>query len=89
MTSVSSANITLTCANGLVWYKSSESAERGFCNRCGSNLFWRQFGHDTTSITAGTLDAPTHLTLMEHIFVGDKADYYSINDDLPKKQQWE
>ena len=28
-----------------------------------------------------------HLT--EHIFVADKSDYYSINDDLPKKNHWD
>jgi len=89
MTSSPSANLTLTCSSGLLWYKSSETAERGFCGKCGGNLFWRQFGHDTTSITAGTLDTPTNLKLVEHIFVSDKSDYYSIDDDLPKKQQWE
>jgi len=40
------------------------------------------------AITAGTLDAPTHITLIEHIFVADKSDYYEINDDLPQKNHW-
>jgi hypothetical protein len=39
-------------------------------------------------VTAGTLDTPTRLFLSEHIFVADKSDYYQINDDLPKKDQW-
>ena len=25
----------------LVWYRSSDSAERGFCRQCGSTLFFR------------------------------------------------
>jgi hypothetical protein len=41
---------------------------------------------DTTSITAGTLDAPTGLAIEQHIFVADKSDYHSLNDDLPKLQ---
>jgi hypothetical protein len=88
MTSTPSANIELTASDTLLWYKSSDTAERGFCRRCGGNLFWRQFGRDETSITAGTLDTPTHMSLQEHIFVADQSDYYSINDDLPKHRHW-
>jgi len=88
MTSVPNANLTLTSSEGLVWYKSSDAAERGFCRVCGGNLFWRPRGEDRTAITAGTLDAPTHITLIEHIFVADKSDYYEINDDLPQKNHW-
>lgn len=88
MTSAISARIELTASETLLWYKSSDGAERGFCGRCGGNLFWRQFGRDETSITAGTLDTPTNVALEEHIFVADQSDYYKISDDLPKKQHW-
>jgi len=88
MTSVPSVDLTLTSSETLSWYKSSQAAERGFCRVCGGNLFWREFGKDTISITAGTLDTPTRLSLSEHIFVADKSDYYQINDKLPKKAQW-
>ncbi|MGO9718367.1 MAG: GFA family protein [Steroidobacteraceae bacterium] len=88
MTNAPSVNLSLTSSDTLGWYRSSEAAERGFCRVCGGNLFWRLIGADTISITAGTLDMPTNLTLIEHIFVADKSDYYEINDDLPKKSQW-
>lgn len=88
MTSAPSANIELTASDTLVWYRSSDTAERGFCNRCGGNLFWKQHGRDAISITAGTLDAPTGLAVEEHIFVADKSDYYTIEDGLPMKQRW-
>jgi hypothetical protein len=88
MTSAPSADITLRSSASLRWYRSSDTAERGFCGVCGSNLFWKPAGGDTTSITAGTLDAPTHLAMQQHIFVADKSDYYAIDDDLPKEQQW-
>jgi hypothetical protein len=88
MTNAPSADITLTSSASLRWYRSSDTAERAFCAVCGGNLFWRQIGSDTTSITAGTLDAPTHLAMQQHIFVADKSDYYAIDDDLPKEQQW-
>jgi hypothetical protein len=88
MTSAPSANIELTNSERLVWYRSSDTAERGFCDACGGNVFWKLSGRDAISITAGTLDAPTHLAMVEHIFVADKSDYYTINDDLPKQQHW-
>ena len=88
MTSAPSANIELTSSDPLRWYKSSDTAERGFCGVCGGNLFWKQGGRDAISITAGTLDTPTNLAVEQHIFVADKSDYYSINDDVPKQQQW-
>ena len=88
MTSAPSVNIELTASDCLRWYKSSDTAERGFCEVCGGNLFWKQVGSDAISITAGTLDTPTNLTVEQHIFVADKSDYYAINDDFPKKQQW-
>ena len=75
--------LRLNTAETLTWFRSSESAERGFCRRCGGNLFWRRVGSDTTSILAGTLDPPTHLTLERHIFVADKSDYYTIEADVP------
>ena len=80
MTSVPSSAVTLASASSLRWYRSSETAERGFCAVCGGNLFWREIAGDTTSVTAGTLDPPTRLCIDRHIFVEDKSDYYSLHD---------
>lgn len=88
MTRAPSVDLTLTSSKGLTWYRSSDTAERGFCNICGSNLFWREFAHDVTSITAGTLDLPTTLKIAEHIFVADKSDYYEIHDQVSRREQW-
>jgi hypothetical protein len=73
----------------LVWYRSSDQAERGFCGRCGGNLFWRQTGAASTSIMAGTLDPPTGIAIEQHIFVADKSDYYTLDDDRPKWPRWD
>jgi len=80
MTSVPEAAFTLKNSDTLRWYRSSDAAERGFCDHCGGNLFWRAVAGDTISITAGTLDAPTCLTIAKHIYVEDKGDYYDIHD---------
>ena len=75
------------CLCGGVRYEISGPL-RGFCNRCGGNLFWRELGGDATSIMAGTLDAPTGITVERHIFVADKSDYYELNDSAPKFRGW-
>jgi hypothetical protein len=62
----------------LDWYEASSEARRGFCNRCGSSLFWQRNGADSISITAGTLDRPTGLKTVSNIFVEDMSDYHDL-----------
>ena len=64
--------------DALVWYRSSDKAERGFCGRCGSNLFWREFGSARVAIAAGSLDSPQGLNMNRHVFTRFKGDYYDI-----------
>ena len=77
-------NIAMTRSDGLAWYKTSDKARRGFCRECGSGMFWEPFDLDATGIIAGTLDNSTDLKTIGHIFVGEKLDFYEINDDLPQ-----
>jgi len=77
------ADFNMTGEDSLCWYQSSSFARRGFCRVCGSVLFWED-DSDRIGINMGSLDQPTGLKLERHIFVEDKADYYEIDDDLPK-----
>lgn len=77
-------NITVTEDGGLAWYKTSPIARRGFCRECGTSLFWEPFDLDATGIIAGTLDRNDDLKTIGHIFVGEKAGFYEISDDLPQ-----
>ena len=72
----------LTQESGLKWYVSSPGHRRGFCDTCGSSLFWHEEGADYISIMAGTLDGDTGLVMDKHIHIATKGDYY----DLPKGQ---
>lgn len=76
-------DIGITRDDGLAWYATSGRARRGFCRKCGSSLFWEPIGQDATGIIAGTLDQPTGLKTMGHIFTGEKADFYELTDGLP------
>lgn len=64
--------------------RTSDVARRGFCRECGSGLFWEPFDQDGTGIVAGTLDEPSGLKTIGHIFVSEKAGFYEITDDLPR-----
>ena len=66
----------------LRWIDSPESnahARRGFCGECGSSLFWDAPDRATISITAGTLDAPTELRTVKHIYTADAGDWYELD----------
>ncbi len=80
--------LTIQDSGTLAWFQSSETARRGFCARCGGNLFWASEVEDQTYVTAGTLDRPTGLRLAQHIFVASKSDYYELTDGLPQKPEW-
>lgn len=83
-TNAADAELEVDGADKLTWYTASDFAERGFCSACGSILFWKRNGSDTTSIMAGSFDQPSGLKAEAHIFVADKGDYYEIDDGLPQ-----
>ena len=62
----------------LRWFRSSDTAERGFCSVCGSNLFWRRRGNENISMWAGTIDGPTGLRLESQIHTDAAGDYCDL-----------
>ncbi len=76
-------------SRGLKWYRSSGTARRGFCQECGSVLFWKGDGKDYTAIAAGSLDGMTGLKLEGHIYCDDAGDYYEIAGGGYKRAQWD
>ena len=80
-TNVARTDLRLTRDETLTWYHASDAARRGFCNRCGGNLFWERLEGETISIFAGTLDDTSGLPFKRHIFVKDKAAYMQPPDD--------
>ena len=55
----------------LRWYRSSPVARRGFCARCGSQLFWEPSHGGHLSVALGSLDEAAGLRLDRHIYVDD------------------
>ena len=81
------ADLEITGEHHVGWYHASIEARRGFCSKCGSQLFWETVDSDLTSIAAGAFDQPSNLQTIGNIFVADKPDYYEINDGLPSYPQ--
>ncbi|PDT78295.1 aldehyde-activating protein [Bradyrhizobium sp. C9] len=73
-------------AEGLLIY-GDELTHDAHCGRCGSLLYSRVRDGAYVHVTMGTLrDAPT-IRPTAHIFVGSKAPWYEILDDLPQYQE--
>ena len=66
-------------------YRSSNWAERGFCTRCGTNLFYHFTPTGSHSFTAGLFDDPGAGQMGEQIFIDEKPAYYTFADDTPAK----
>lgn len=78
--------VTFDADEALVWYRSSDQGERGFCERCGTSLFWRALGAgNDVAINVSTLPEDHGQTINEHIWVDDKPDWYEFADDRPRK----
>lgn len=78
-------DLSIRGESALTWYVSSPGVRRGFCSTCGSSLFWDDTERDYMAIFAGSLDKPTGLELVEHIFAEDRGDYYDIADTRPSR----
>lgn len=65
-------------------YASSDTHARVFCGHCGSNILVDLSAEpDSLYIAMGTVNGDPQLPPGYHIYVGSKAPWYTINDDLP------
>lgn len=82
-TAAAKTALELVKKTDLRWYESSPGIRRGFCGICGASLFWERIAGPNVSIAAGTLDSPTGLAMVGHLYVAEVGDYYAITDGLP------
>ena len=59
-------------------YRSSDWAERAFCGKCGSNLYYRLVQADDHVVCAGLLDDQSGLSLTSQIFIDEKPGFYDF-----------
>lgn len=62
-------------------YQSSEWAERGFCHKCGTSLFYYLIPAKQYHFPAGLFDSTLQFKLTHQIFVDENPGYYSFAND--------
>jgi hypothetical protein len=70
----------------LRWYESSPGAERGFCVRCGSTIFFRsKRWPGELHITVANLDGDADRVPQAHVFWDSHVDWIDLGADLPRR----
>ena len=80
---------TLTGEEFIKFYESSPGERKGFCSECGSSLFTKfDANPDVLGFPLGTLDTDPEVKATRHVFVGSKAPWFDITDELPQHPEY-
>ena len=71
-------DVTFEGEENISVYDSSEWAERGFCSKCGTHLFYRLKGNREHMVTVGLFEDQSNLTFESQVFIDAKPYYYSF-----------
>ena len=66
-----------------VAYRSSEWAERGFCGKCGTHLFYHLLPENQYILPAGVFQGQD-FALTSEIFIDQKPGYYELKNETVK-----
>ena len=78
-------NFTIEGEDAVSVYASSNWAERAFCSKCGSNLWYRFTPTGNRTFLAGLFDLPEGMGIKHQIFVDEKPDWYDLAQESPMK----
>lgn len=62
-------------------FDSSEWAERGFCSKCGTHLFYRLKQQQYYAVPVGLLDESENFVLEQQIFIDQKPHFYTFANE--------
>lgn len=66
-------------------FESSPGKKRAFCSRCGSPVYSRRdSAPGVLRVRAGLIDAPLGVSIAAHYCVDSKADWWPVDDALPR-----
>lgn len=71
-------DLTIEGQEHVAVFDSSEWAERAFCSKCGTHLFYRIKDSNEHGVLAGILDNGSDFELGLQYFIDKKPDYYSF-----------
>jgi hypothetical protein len=72
------SEVTFTGEEYISIYNSSEWAERGFCNNCGTHLFYKLKEGNQHMVPVGLFDNDEGLIFDNQVFIDEKPAYYSF-----------
>lgn len=70
-------------------YESSEGKTRYFCSSCGTQIYAKKEGTSHIVLRLGSLDDDPGSAEINHIWVSQKASWYTIKSDLPTHDEFE
>ena len=65
-------------------YRSSDWAERAFCNKCGTHIYYRILETNEYDVCVGVFDDPSDFMLTSEIFIDRKPDAYALAGEHPR-----
>ena len=85
--SAAESQVAIHDQDGLLnWYSSSQAAQRGFCSRCGSSLFFRSSKWPgELHIARANFTDPIDREPQVHGYYDTHAEWFTVSDNLPKK----
>ncbi len=77
-------NVAITSEEHIGRYASSDWADRGFCTRCGTSLFYFLKPANAYMMSVGTFDDAARFRLSLEIFVDRKPGGYALAGEHPR-----
>ena len=74
-------NVSFVGEENITVFDSSEWAERGFCSKCGTHLFYRFKKHDKCIMPVDVFNDISNLKFDHQIFIEEKPEYYCFVND--------
>ncbi len=81
---VQNEDFTLTGEENLNRFESSSGKHRYFCSNCGTQIYAKRDKTNHIILRLGSLDSDPMTKERSHIWVSEKADWYSISNKLPE-----
>ena len=70
--------VTISGEENITSFSSSEWAERGFCSKCGTHLFYKLKHNGQYIMPVDLFDIKAKLNFDHQIFIDEKPEYYSF-----------
>ncbi|MGI9232156.1 MAG: GFA family protein [Woeseiaceae bacterium] len=74
-------NVSFEGDDNIAVYDSSDWAQRGFCKRCGTHLFYRFNANAHHGVPIGLFEDDDTLVFAHQVFVDEKPSYYEFSNE--------